>query len=267
MQLIFCLWIALAVPHGDVHEQINALTNSIQQFPDSISLYLDRGELYLLDENTSAARSDFFFCVHSGLITSRALMGLSKTMAPLGLRDSSLYFADRALELDPLYYPALEWKGSLLLLMERYCESADVYSRLISLASHPSPAIYIDASLAARQCPERSSNADQFLLDGMARLGRLHVLEKSLVSIYLEEKRYTEALQVQTEIIDHWAVKTRPYYDRAEIYLLSGNKPAALADLKNALQSLDNLPAYKSATPAMQEMRSKIIFLLNQTGS
>ncbi|MBK9104483.1 MAG: hypothetical protein IPL92_07910 [Saprospiraceae bacterium] len=267
MRLIFLLWIAFAYPHGDVHEQINALTTTIQQFPDSTSLYLDRGELYLLDENASAAQSDFSFCIRSGLITARTFVGLSKSMAPLGLRDSSLYFADKALELDPIYYPALECKGALLLLMERYCESAEIYSRLISLASQPSPALYIDASLATQQCPEKSSNTDQVLLEGMARLGRLHVLEKSLVSIYLEEKRYTEALQVQTEIIAHWAVKTRPLYERAEIYLLTGNKPAAIADLKNALQSLDSLPSYKSATPAMQEMRGKIILLLNQTGS
>lgn len=53
----------LSVPHGDVHDQINALTNSIQQFPDSLSLYLNRGELYLLDENTPAAHSDFSFCI------------------------------------------------------------------------------------------------------------------------------------------------------------------------------------------------------------
>lgn len=267
MRLIFYLWIAFAVPHGDVHDQINALTNSIQHYPDSLSLYLNRGELYLLDENTPAARSDFSFCIRSGLNNSLAYVGLSKTLEPVGLRDSSLYFIDMALREDPLYYPALEWKAALLLTMERYCESAEIYSRLLSLAGHPTPALYIDASLATQLCPEKTHTADQLLLEGMSRLGRLHVLEKALVQNYLEEKRYSEALQMQTEIIDHWAVKTTPYYERAEIYLLTGNKPAAIVDLKNALQSIDSLPAYKSATPAMQEMRGKIILLLNQTGS
>ena len=154
MRLIFYLWIAFAVPHGDVHDQMNALTNSIQQFPDSLSLYLNRGELYLLDENTPAAHSDFSFCIRSGLNNSRAYVGLSKTLEPLGLRDSSLYFVDMALREDPLYYPALEWKAALLLVMERYCESAEIYSRLLSLASHPTPALYIDASLATQLCPE-----------------------------------------------------------------------------------------------------------------
>lgn len=108
-------------------------------------------------------------------------MGLSKTLEPLGLRDSSLYFVDMALREDPLYYPALEWKAALLLVMERYCESAEIYSRLLSLASHPTPALYIDASLATHLCPGKTHTADQLLLEGMSRLGRLHVLEKALV--------------------------------------------------------------------------------------
>lgn len=267
MQLIFCLWIAFAVPHGDVHEQINVLTTSIQQFPDSTSLYLDRGELYLLDENIASAKSDFSTCLLSGLINARVYVGLSQCMESLGFQDSALYYVGLALDQDRSNPPSLALKGSLLLTTQRYCESLEIYSELIAIARQPSPGLYIDAADAARQCSETPHQADQILREGMSRLGRLHVLEKALVRVYLDEKKYAEALQVQTEIIDHWAVKTGPYYERAEIYLLTGNKPAAMADLKDALLSIDSLPAYKSATPAMQEMRSKIILLLNQTGS
>lgn len=266
MRLIFCLWIAFAVPHGDVHEQIHALTSSIEQYPDSTSLYADRGELFLLDENINAARSDFSTCILGGMINARVFLGLSKCMESLGYADSAMYYVNLALQQDIAHYPSLEWKGSLLFTMQQYCESAEIYSHLISIADHPSPSLYIDASVSALQCPESAQDAEQIIKEGITRLGRLHVLEKELVRVYLHDKKYTEALQVQTEIIDHWSVKTYPYYDRALTYLMAGNKEAAHDDLESALQSIDLLPAYKSSAPALQEMRSKIVSLLQQTG-
>jgi regulator of sirC expression with transglutaminase-like and TPR domain len=107
-------------------------------------------------------------------------------------------------------------------------------------------------------------SAEQILLDGIAHIGRLHVLEKELAILYLHEKRYEDALQVQTEMIEHWSFKATPYLDRAETYLQMGQKNRALEDLHQALTSIDKLPVYKSSTPAMKEMRSTIISLCNQ---
>lgn len=267
MRLILYLWIAFAVPHGDVHEQINALTRAIEQYPDSIVLYADRGELYLLDENINAARSDFSACLQSGLINARVFLGLSKSMESLGYADSAVYYVNLALEQDAAHFPSMEWKGWLLSAMQRYCESAEIYTQLISQAYHPSPSLYIDASISALQCPESAQDAEEIIREGITRLGRLHVLEKELVSVYLNEKRYSEAIQVQSEIIDRWTIKTSPYYERAQIYLLAGNNEAARNDLHSALQSIDQLPEYKSSTRAMQDMRSKIVSLLHQTGN
>lgn len=267
MRLMIYLCFAFALPHGDVHDQINALTQTITQFPDSTTLYLHRGELFLLDENFAAAKTDFSTCLQSGMNSPRVFLDLSKLMESLHMPDSAIYYVDLALERDGNDCPSLEWKGSLMFGMERYCESAEIYSRLISLAYQASPALYMDASFASRNCPKTSLTADEILIKGMSRLGRLHVLEQELVRVYLSEKKYEEALAVQTDIIDHWAVKIRPYYERAEIYLLAGNKPAAIDDLNSALRAMKSLPAYKSSTPAMQELRSKIDLTLHQTGS
>ncbi len=266
MVLITYIWLSVAclIPHGDLHQQIADLSKTISAFPDSTSLYLKRGELYLLNEDIHEAGSDFTKCIHAGLINPMVYLGLSKTSYLLHFPDSALFYVDLALNLDHFHTPSLEWKASVLLLMARYCQSAEAYNQLLSLAPQASPSLFMDAAQASLNCPEASPEADQILIDGMARLGQLHVLEKELVLVYLNDKRYDDALQVQTKIIEHWSFKASPYFERAETYLLKGERHLAIEDLHHALLSIDTLPVYKSSTPAMKEMRSKIISLLNQ---
>jgi tetratricopeptide (TPR) repeat protein len=266
MGLLTYLWLstALLFPHGDLHQQIADLSKTISAFPDSIQLYQERGVLYLLNEDIKEAQTDFFKCIHSGLLNSTVYIGLSKTSYYLNEPDSALYYIDIAVRIDSMHYSSLEWRASLLLLTAKYCKSALAYSQLLSLAHQPSPSLIMDAAQASLHCPDALPSADQILLDGIAHIGRLHVLEKELVLVYLHDKRYEDALQVQTEMIEHWSFKATPYLDRAETYLQLGQKNRALEDLHQALLSIDKLPAYKSSSPAMKEIRSKIISLHNQ---
>ena len=252
--------------HGDDSEQIVALTKAIGQFPDSTELYMERGELYLLHEDPKAALADFSKCVQSSLLNSRVYLGLSQSYLHLSQPDSALLYIDHALELDQANLGSLETKGLILTQLSRFCESAEVYTLLSSAAEQTSPSIYLDASKAWMKCPETNAagKASQILIQGMSRIGRLHVLEKELVRVYLFEKRYEDALAIQTEIIQHWESKSKPYYDRAEIYLLLGDQTSAKDDLNKALLSIDQLPAHKSSTPAMVTLRNKIVSLLKQ---
>lgn len=266
MGLLMYLWLSttLLFPHGDLHQQIADLSKTISEFPDSILLYQERGSLYLLNEDIQEAQTDFSKCLHSGLLNSTVYLGLSKTSYYLRQPDSALYYIDIAVRIDSMHYSSLEWRASLLLLTAQYCKSALAYSQLLSLAQQPSPSLFMDAAQASLHCPDALPSADQILLGGIAHIGRLHVLEKELAILYLHEKRYEDALQIQTEMIEHWSFKATPYLDRAETYLQMGQKNRALEDLYQALLSIDKLPAYKSSTPAMKEIRSKIISLRNQ---
>jgi len=265
MGWILFLWLPLAClfPHGDVEEHIEELSIAIKLYPDSTRLYEQRGELYLLTAQNKEARADFYTCIRAGRINSSVYLGLSKSLFSLHFPDSSLYYTELAITTDTTF-AALEWKGSSMLLMERYCESTQAYAQLLSTAQHPSPALIIDASLASRHCPKGSPSAEEILKDGMARSGHLPVLEQELVKVYLHDKRYEDAIQAQTEIIQRSSVKARPYFDRAEIYLLVNEKDSAINDLRQALASIDKLPAYKSSTPAMKELKKKINTLLKQ---
>jgi tetratricopeptide (TPR) repeat protein len=254
------------LPHGDLHQRILELTEAIHQHPERTKLYLERGELNILHEDFPAARLDFYVCIQHGLMNGRVSLGLSKTLYHVGLSDSSLYYVDLALTYDAHHPSALEWRAFVLQDLDRFCESAQVYESLISLTPQPTPSLFIDASRAWKDCDEMDAEDQSIhaLHQGLLHLGQIHVIEKELVSAYLRYGKYEEALNVQTNIIEHWASKIKPYYERAEIYLLMQKKELAHEDLRKALLEIETLPAHKSSTQAMRDMRNKIISKLNQ---
>lgn len=255
----------LFLPHGDLHQRILELTEAIARHPERPDLYLERGELYLLHEDFPAARMDFIACLDKGSANLRVSLGLSKALYHTGRPDSSLYYVEQALTYEALHPSALEWRAFVLQHLNRFCESAMAYETLIAVTHQPTPSLFIDASRAWTSCDDMSAEdkSIQALKQGLLHLGQIHVIEKELVSVYLRFGRFEEAIEVQTGIIEHWTSKIKPYYERAEMYLLMQKKDQAMDDLRQALLALDHLPKHKSSTPAMREMRKKIISKLN----
>jgi tetratricopeptide (TPR) repeat protein len=254
------------LPHGDLDRRISDYSQLITQFPDSLSLYADRGELYLQHLDFDLARSDFSFCLAKGLNNAAVLEGLSRSIVSTPTPDSALYFINLSLDKDSTSFSAIEWKAHLLFLLHSFCESASLYEHLIQLTPNPSPTLYIDVSNAWLNCssPGSNENAVAMLKSGMAYIGSLHVLQKELIRIYIDQKDYKNALIEQTAWINRTANKSSPLLERARIYLLDGNHQSAQADLENALVELSKLPPYKQGVPAMVELKERIEYLLNQ---
>lgn len=259
--LFFILLFWGPVPlHGDVHQQIDTLTHAIQSHPDSLELYVKRGELYLLDEDLALAKKDFLHCIQHGLYSARAYTGLSKSFSTETELDSALHYINLALEKETDCFPALEWKANVLFLMKEPCSAAIVYDKLLQRSTTPSPSLFIDAANARNECPGNGSyrGALAILKEGLSRIGELHVLEKELVRLSLEHTDYDTALFWQTKLIQHTPSPARALVDRAEIYFLAEREREAKADLQLALTVIDQLPAYRSATPSMTALREKI---------
>jgi len=98
----------------------------------------------------------------------------------------------------------------------------------------------------------------------MERIGSLHVLQKELIRLYVEQKDYKSALIEQSQWIDRATYKASPLLDRARIYWLAGERSLAQTDLKNALIELSTLPPYKQGVPGMVDLKERIENLLTQ---
>src|SRR6187402_1250082 len=94
--MCFCFFL----PHGDLDQRIQEKSNQIASNPLDRQLYLERGELYLLDEEYLKAKSDFVFCLDHDFVNARVLLGMSNSLLFLNRPDSALLFADRVLLLE-----------------------------------------------------------------------------------------------------------------------------------------------------------------------
>jgi regulator of sirC expression with transglutaminase-like and TPR domain len=148
--------------------------------------------------------------------------------------------------------------------MQKPCEAATVYDQLLQLTTDPSPALFIDASSAWHTCSghQADSRGMEVLLEGISRLGSILVLQKELVNQYLQSGDYPLALEMQNQIVEIAAQKTKPLMTRAAIHVSMGMKQLAREDLKLALLALDELPTYRKGTPAMKALRENILSLL-----
>ncbi len=256
----------LAADHGDIHERIQKLSNQIKHSPDSTELYVTRGELYLLHGDKKEAGDDFRFCLKKKMNTDRVFLGLSKFFFAENMPDSSLFYVECALAQNGINPACLEWKGSVLKKIDAFCSSADVYEYLISITNDPSPALYIEASESWLLCDKdfAEEKTISILQAGLDRLGPLHVLENKLVDVYLHLNRTSEAIQLQTEIIDQSTLKAIPYYQRAKTLISIGDYTGAKDDLTAAIHALDQLSNYKKNTRAMRKIRNDIESLLKE---
>jgi tetratricopeptide (TPR) repeat protein len=253
-------------PHGDLDCRISEYSQLITQFPDSLSLYAERGDLYLQHEDYALARSDFSFCLSKGFDNAVVLAGLSRSMVTTSTPDSALLFINLSLDKDSASFSALEWKAHLLFRLHKYCESATLYEQLIQHTPTPSPTLYIDVSNAWMNCtgPGSKVKAIEMLKSGMERIGSLHILQKELINAYLAQKDYKNALIEQSLWVDRATNKASALFDRARIYLLEDNRPPARADLENALLEINKLPPYKQGVHAMIDLKERIEYQLAQ---
>ncbi len=268
--LLILLWsfVSFLYPaHGDIHERILKMTAQIKVYPDSTALYLIRGELYELHGDIKEAEEDFYFCLDKGLVSERIFLGLSKTQFAQNFHENALSLVEQALAINKTNPACLAWKCIVLQSLEEYCLSADTYDFLLSITSNPSPSLYVNASSSRMSCKdsEAEEKAIAILKSGLHQLGRVVVLEKALVNVYLQYHKYNEAIDLQTEMIDNAPVKADPYFQRAKTFIAKGDIISAKNDLYAALNAIDELPRFKSNTGAMKSLRRDILSMLNAT--
>ena len=245
-------------PHGDLHLRIEELSQSISHYPDSIALYLARGELYIQHEEYQLAEQDFQHCLQKDFVSARVYEGLSKSLGYQAKLDTAFYFINQAMVGDTGSLSALEWKARLSFLLMRYCDAARLYEQLIYAAPSPSPSLFLDASDAWSECTPGQQRALDILKEGILRIGPLHVLYKELARKSAAKYDFANAIYFQSILVEKSVNKSSPLFQRALFHEQMGNNEAAIADLTLAITSLDQLPLHKSSVAAMQELRHDI---------
>ena len=252
-------------PHGDLDIRIADLTKQINSTPDRVELYQQRGSLYVAHEEYIPAIADFRYCLQHDFSNSHIWLGLSESFLRTQQPDSAFLYIENVLRAEPNNPVALDLQASTLEQLDLLCEAAAVRETLLTTSSNSTPAIYLNAASAWLGCPDPAGvdRAIEIIRSGIEKTGYVRLLQQKLVSIYIQQKKWNEAIDAQDIIILQSPVKARPLYERATIHISAGQMELAKTDLYLAIEDWDNMPRKKKDIDSLQMLRREIQSLLS----
>jgi predicted Zn-dependent protease len=245
---LLCLT-ARAFCHGDLHEQITAVTAQLKKEPGNAALYHQRGELHRAHADHIAALADYdraaqldprLEVVH--LSRGRTLLEAGRP-EPAG-RELTLFLARQ-----PAHAEARLLRARARGRLGQHREADDDFARAIAATADPIPDLFLEraANLAATG-DHKAALAIQTA--AIRRLGPLAVLEDAALETELALHRTDAALARLDARLATAPRKELLLERKARVLLAAGRAGDARATFRSALDAIAALP------PAQQRLRA-----------
>lgn len=246
-----------AQAHGDLHEQIAAMSKEIEKDPQNTELYLKRGELHRFHQDWNAALADLEHALQldpelDAVYLYRGELWYDKGSPELARKDLDRFLGDH-----PDHERALIVRARALVALNHLSDAAKDYSHALTL--HPNPDIYVERAKAlASGTKEHQEEALKGLDEGIEKLGPLVTLELPAIDLELRQKRYDAALHrldrvsAQSERKESWLAR------QGDILLEAGRIHEAEKAYSDAMSALQILPEARRNTRSVQELEHHI---------
>ena len=259
MSFIFLVLPGFLRAHGDVEEQIEALTKQIHQDRGNSRLYLKRGELHRVQQEWTAAEADYSRAARLGLGLTVVELARARMLFESGRASAALPRVDRYLTAEPGSIEARVLRARILAKLSRGLEAAREFTRAIEQLSEPQPEHYIERARALfGEGPQHLDEALRGLDEGIQKLGPLVTLELLAIDLELKGKTYDaalgrlEAIAAQSPRQETWLAR------RGEILLQAGRPAEARLAFRAALEAVEILPPGRRWTPATVELEGRV---------
>lgn len=254
--------------HGDLHEQIQAVTEEIKKDPKNSELYFKRGELHRLHQEWDEAQADY----DQALALNPGLTIIDFTRGRMFLEanwpHSAKISLDRFLRKQTNHVEGFIARARALVKLEKPLEAARDYTSAIRYAPTGRPELYIERAQALASAGEKHYQESLRGLDeGIAKLGPLVTLQLHAIDFELKRKSFDAALKRLDTIAAQSPRKETWLARRGEILQLAGRKEEARTAYEQALEALDSLPPSRRNVPAMAELKRRILAALEATGA
>jgi predicted Zn-dependent protease len=252
--------------HGDLHLQIQAVTEAIAEAPNDPGLYFKRGELHRIHQLYDEALADFERVRGLQPKTPNLDLAFGRLYLEMNLPGASRTILDRVLESQPHQNEALVLRARALVLLDQPLAAAEDYARAIRHHTAPGPELFIErARVLAMAGAEHWDQALASLEDGMRMLGPLVTLQLPALDLELDAQRYDAALARLDGMAKRSPRKETWLKRRGEILLEARRTNDARAAFAQALDALDSLPPSRRQVPAMLDLERQLNDYLLQT--
>ena len=248
-----------AQAHGDLHVRIVKLTQLIKENPDSIELYLKRGELYFYHNDFDSALADY-------LVVKQKKPDFPKTDFLLGQLFNKFDYPKAGLlhihdfiasqgDIPNAYIIRAEIQTKLGLDSSAVID----YIKAISLMDQPKPDVYLDLSKAyLKAYPQDIKGAIACLNKGIKDLGEVLTLQSKIIELLIQNKQYDLAIEKIDSIIAKMIRSERWLMKKGEVLLKAGKLTEAKAVFAATKEEIEKLPDGIKKTQAIQTMQKEV---------
>ena len=245
--------------HGDLDEQIAAVTKRIEKDPANAALFLKRGQLHRMHRDWDAAMADLDQA--SVLDPSLSVVDLARgrTLLEANWPIFAKRALDRFLAKQPTHTDGLVTRARVLVKLNQPVVAADDFTRAIANRSEPEPYLFIERAQAlASAGDDRLEEALRGLDEGVKKLGPLVTLQLPAIELELKGKRYEAAL-ARLETIAAQSPRQETWLTRrAEILAQAGRLTEARAARIAALAAIESLPPSRRQDKTTLELEARL---------
>jgi len=251
-----CCLPATAIAHGDLDEQIAAVSRRLEQTP-SAKLYLLRAELHHEHEDFSSALADYDRAEQMDPKLEAVSFGRARTLFRSGRLQSARETLDSYLKKKPDHAEGFLLRARVLVGLKEYGDALRDFDRNLALTPQPLPECFLERAEALVAAGNRAGAVNS-LDEGLGRLGNLVTLQSAAIAIELELNHHEAALARVDRVMSSLQRKESWLARRGEILEAAGRRDEAMIAYRDALAALEQLPAQHRNVKPMRDLETSL---------
>ncbi len=265
--LLVCPLVAWAttaslLAHGDLHEQIEAVTAQIAKEPGNAELLLKRAELHRAHEDWAAALADYDRVdplAPGRTSPGRTSLGRGLVLLAQGKAREALAPLDECLRAAPDHIEALVARGRARVQLREFVGAVADFDRAIELSRVLDPDVFLERARAlTADEPPKYDEAARGLAEAIRRVGAVPSLGLALCDIEVQRGRFDDALALIDKLRAR-SPRQETWLARRGDILLKAGKPGEAADaFRAALAAIHSLPPRLRVTQMTRELEAKL---------
>jgi tetratricopeptide (TPR) repeat protein len=255
---VFCLLVPwqLASAHGDLEEQIDAITAEIRKQPTNAVLYLRRGELHRLHKEAAEALADYAEAARLKPDSVMPALYRAQLFSDIGRTQDAIAEANSVLKREPLLPEALVIRARCRVKLGAIQEAVPDLSAALGKWTAPQPELYLE--LAQLQASlGHLDDAVKGLEAGMSKIGETPPLQMAAIQYERQQAKFDAALARVEKIAQKYSVKESWLLLRGEILAQAGRAVEARVAFNAVLADLEKYPSARRNLDQTKQLEAR----------
>lgn len=244
---LYLVGLATAEAHGDLHEQIVAVTRAIDLRPGDATLYHKRAELFRAHGEPAAALEDFARA--KAIDPSLLAVDLSRgrVLLETGRAQEADAVLSTFLQFEPGHADALLSRARARAQLSRHVAADSDFAAAIAATPDPAPDLFLERA-ANLEAAGRPRDALHVLDAALGRIERAVTLQEAALRIEINLALWDSAIHRLSTMMEAVPVRAPLLARKAEVLELAGRPEEARRTYEAALAEINALPAARRET-------------------